>query len=214
MQNDKFQKLVSILEQDIGLLHNFIFGEASNQKLQELLSELGRANTSNASKDTKLAKVLLAAECTRAQRAAAFEACVDSCEASAADSFSDSLNGHDSPPIGLPHSTSACTDNTWPATLNVTEFVFALTELTRIDSQQMEVDLAVFQRSGVSCGPNYTCSCTSGTCGGPTCGGSTCDATCTGDSCGSTCGTSCGWTSSLTQDVSQLALPWQVSRWR
>lgn len=48
-----------------------------------------------------------------------------------------------------------------------------------------------------SCGGSYTCSCTSGTCGGVTCGGSTCDVTCSGDSCGNTCGNSCGYTTNL-----------------
>jgi hypothetical protein len=53
--------------------------------------------------------------------------------------------------------------------------------------------------NSVSCGPDTTCSCTSGTCGGVTCGGSTCDVTCSGDSCGNTCGDSCGTTSNVSR---------------
>jgi hypothetical protein len=45
-----------------------------------------------------------------------------------------------------------------------------------------------------SCGPEFTCSCTSGTCGGPTCSGATCEVTCSGNSCGETCHGSCGRT--------------------
>lgn len=52
----------------------------------------------------------------------------------------------------------------------------------------------------VSCGPDYTCCCTSSTCSGVTCGGSTCDVTCSGDSCGNTCGDSCGYTTNITFD--------------
>lgn len=53
--------------------------------------------------------------------------------------------------------------------------------------------------NSAGCGPDTTCSCTSGTCGGATCGGSTCDVTCSGDSCGNTCGDSCGTTTNVSR---------------
>lgn len=70
------------------------------------------------------------------------------------------------------------------------------------------------QLPSVGCGPDTTCSCTSGTCGGATCGGSTCSATCTGDSCGNTCGDSCGHTSNIERWDVGTWFAGQAARWR
>jgi len=224
MRNDEFRKLVSLLEGDAGLLHNFIMEGASDPRLSGLLSGQYKAFASSASKDAKLANVLLSADLEKAKRAAAVAACVDSCEASRAGAFAGPWHGwhgadcdSSCPMTGCSCSNGSTCTTTCTATCaasNEFEIAERYQNAARLAGQRAPGNLAAGFMAGVSCDANTTCSCTSGTCGGPTCGGSTCDATCTGDSCGSTCGDSCGWTSNLTRDLGQVTTPWQLSQWR
>lgn len=203
MRNEDFKKLVSLLEGDPGLLHNLIMEGASSPKLEELLSERGKAYAANVSKDMKLANALLRDEVARASRLDAIAACVDSCEASrlgAVDERWAWYTGGCDVSTDCPMTDCSCTNaGTCTTTCNVT--------------QQSDY----WRRPALAaagCDANQTCSCTSGTCGGATCGGSTCSATCTGDSCGSTCGDSCGWTSNISRRFGQDWRSPQVNRWR
>jgi hypothetical protein len=97
-------------------------------------------------------------------------------------------------------STVACSGITCQVTYGSTEERYAYRPInpTAVYSGQR-------QRAS-SCGPEFTCSCTSGTCGG-TCGGSTCSVTCSGDSCGRTCDNSCGYTTNLAIAVGRFRNP-------
>lgn len=187
MENSAFRKLVAALEGSPVAFQALLTGDTENKKLTPLLDDATRAAMRGISVDQKIAALVFDAS----RHLRIDNGCVDSCEASRSFAGDFVMSG----------CAASCGDTCGPSP-------------SCAHTSEGAVDAGRFTFEQAGCGPDTTCSCTSGTCGGATCGGSTCSATCTGDSCGNTCGNSCDWTSNLQRPGNLVSRFSQFSRWR
>lgn len=223
MRNEQFKRLVSLLEADPELLHDFLVKGGSRPEVDELLVDNDRWFVRNTPGAVKLVNALFKDAFDEAARMDAVAACTDSCGLTCGESvrFTEGIFARlaamqcectKAETCGLTcGGGSTCGPGSCDYTCEFTsaaEYSGEFTPAAEFAARQRDRFSA---SAALQCDENVTCSCTSSTCGGVTCGGSTCDATCTGDSCGNTCGDSCGWTTNV---VRRSGVSWGWGRQR
>lgn len=187
MNNEEFKKLVESVRKNPSLLHALAFEPKKAARETDFIAKTDRTILAGMQAENLIGHALgmLELDCgTTCEVSCGGPTCCGPNELSRFD-MEFMMSGFSRP---IPSATSGAANGM--ERINPASARFAVSFYNRIIPGGMNV----------TCGPDYTCCCTSGTCGGVTCGGSTCDVTCSGDSCGNTCGDSCGYTTNITFD--------------
>ena len=214
MKNEDFKKLVAAVKRNPALLHALAFEPKKAGPETDFITETDRTMLDGMQAENLLGHALGILESegcgATCQVSCGSQTCVSTCGPTGSfgaleqgrpatafyRNFSGRFAGCTDTCVGTCQGGSSCA---------CTAATNEASDMERINPASARFAVRFYSRAipggvNVGCGPDYTCCCTSGTCGGVTCGGSTCDVTCSGDSCGNTCGNSCGYTSNLTFD--------------